>query len=191
MPLSKLTTESLSKLTTACEGPLQLKVVAPCDNSITPYAVRVPILVACVEPDPEWEWFEDPDIELVLFADLDDAVELIALSIPKEGTPNKYPGGLSYAVFEVKEGFVAAWVDEQLDWGGNLLYYEGDPEEKKALIDKSLSYHSDCHCSENIFSPYEASLEEGLRERWSQDGPVDEEKLSLWVSIIGQLNEEL
>ena len=133
---------------------------SPTDNQYFEFSDVTPIFKLVLTPDAESEYLgEDPDIEILLFEDIDDAYSLVSEAIKKfeNGFNNNfdYCEGLCYGIYKVDQGYILTWHDTSLDFGGNIIHYTyrdgttSSTDEHKLLYNKAISEYSDCHFSQN------------------------------------------
>lgn len=132
------------------QGPSWLIDESPSENSF-PCFDKAPLFKLTLT-NHGWPDYEDPDIELALFEHLEDAYGCIADAIQSQDLIDDYTHtdtSVSYAIFQTSEGYLVAWDDESLEFGGNILAYGPEDQAVKVHEAKARSTYSECHFGSN------------------------------------------
>lgn len=119
--------------------------MAPTSNEGFRYLAPTPVLKLSLTTSG-WDEYEDPDIEMALFDEREDALGCIAEAVETLDKENDdATESVSYAMYETSKGFLVSWVDSALEFGGNIFAYG----EARTFIQKAKSTYSDCHFGQN------------------------------------------
>ena len=105
--------------------PVWLIDKSPKDNLGFFFTSKIPIFKLAFS-NMGWCETDDPDIEMSLFSNLEDAYECIynaATSITGINT-DQYES-VNYQILETSKGFLVLWFDDALEFGGNISFADG------------------------------------------------------------------
>lgn len=143
--------------------PVWLIDKSPKDNLGFFFTSKVPIFKLALS-NMGWCETDDPDVEMSLFSNLENAYECIynaATSITDINT-DQYES-VNYQILETSKGFLVLWFDDALEFGGNICFHS----------QKAISQYSECHFYNNG---------EEIENR-----QPEHKDLNLWIDIFKEL----